>query len=322
MNRIAQIVVLGSLACGTAWAQDQPQVSRTVSDFHDATGAAEPGRVIATQRQEDGRTVETHSVVAPSINGGYKTISETERETIRIDANTVRVVERLFSSWGGERRLFKMTEEERRTEPGGRESVVRTISTLGASGQWQVQERDVEETVLTAPDKRETRKTMLGIIAGELVPVQQLEETEHRKGNLVEIQRKLHTPAPTGHADVLEVQQILVTPTKDGPTTEERKYSTYVPGGAGSDGELHLVQQRNLSVTTTPDGSTRTEQQVQQVNPGAPYDDLRTTTLVVGTSQPLGRRGTNAREEVRVLDVNGAFPVVWVTVSRGTKEIH
>jgi len=195
---LTRVVLLGGFACGMVWAQDQPQVSRTVTEFHDATGTHSPARVIETHRQDDGRTVETRIVEVPSINGGYEPISETEQETIRIDANTVRVVRRWFSPGAGDRQPFQVTEEERRTEPGGRERVVRTTSNLNVGGRWQVLERDIEETVSTAADTRETKKTVLWVVAGSLVPVQQSVEIEHRKGNLVEVQRKLLTPTAAG----------------------------------------------------------------------------------------------------------------------------
>ncbi|MFZ3212109.1 MAG: hypothetical protein WA188_11405 [Terriglobales bacterium] len=326
MNRIRQtpvtwVLLLGVLACGTVWAQNQPPVSPTVTEFRDATGAISTGHVIETRRQGDGRTVEARVVEAPSINGGYQPVSDTERETIRVDANTVRVVQRWFSSWAGERQLFKISEEERRTEPGGRESVTRTISTLNAGGYWNVQERVIEESVSTAPDTRVTRKTMLGIVAGDLVPIQQLEETEQRKGNLVEVRRKLLSSNAIGYAPVSEVQETLVMPTRDGEITQEKTYSTYVPE-VGSYGELHLAQQREVSTTTAPDRSTRTEEKVQQVNPGNPSDGLRTTSLIIEVSQPLGNLRTETHEETHFLDVNGDLPLVWVTDSLETKEAH
>ena len=325
MNRAVQIlltrvVLLGGFACGMVWAQDQPQASRTVTEVHNATGAQSPARVIETHRQDDGRTVETRIVEVPSINGGYEPISETEQETIRIDANTVRVVRRWFSPGAGDRQPFQVTEEERRTEPGGRERVVRSTSNLNVGGRWQVLERDIEETVSTAADTRETKKTVLWVVAGSLVPVQQSVEIEHRKGNLVEVQRKLLTPNGSGNFQIFEVQETVATQTKDGQITEEKTYSTYVPGRA-SDTHLHLVQQRSMSTTTASDGSARTEQQVQQVNPGAPEAGLRATSVVIEVSQPLGRLRTETHKEVRVLDVSGNFPLVWVTDSRETKEI-
>jgi len=326
VNRVTQIpvtcvVLLGGLACGTVWAQNQPQISRTVTEFRDASGVTSPGRVIETRSRENGRTVETQIVEAPTINGGYQSISETERETIQVDANTVRVVQRWFSSWAGERQLFKVSEEERHTEPEGAESVARTISTVDADGNWQVRERDLEETVSTAPDTRETRKTVLGVVAGSLVPIQQFEEIEHRKGDLVEVQRRLLPSDAIGYAPVFEVQETQVTPTRDGQTTEEKTYSTYVPG-VGTYAQLHLAQQRDVSTTTAPDRSTRTEQQVQQVNPGNPWDGLRTSALVIQVSEPLGSLRTETHEEARFLDVNGDLPLVWVTDMQETKGIH
>jgi hypothetical protein len=325
MNRAALLLagvgLLGGFMCGTAWAQDQAQTSRTVTESSEANSTNSPARVIETRSREDGRTVETRVVEAPSINGGYAPISDSERETIQVDANTVRVVQRWFSSWSGERQLFQVSEEERHTEPGGRESVTRTISTKNAGGYWNVQERDIEESVSTDPDTRVTRKIMLGIVAGDLVPIQQLEETEQRRGNLVEVRRRLLPSDAIGYAPVSEVQQILVTLTKNGQTTEEKTYSTYVPG-VGSYGQLHLAQQRDVSTTTAPDRSMRTEQQVQQVNPGNPWDGLRTTSLMIDVSEPLGSLRTESHEEVHFLDVNGDLSLVRVTDNSETKGTH
>ena len=344
MNRtvLGLLAVLGSLACGTAWTQEERQASRTVTEFHDPTGAINPARAIETRRQDHGREVETRIVEVPSSNGGYEPVSETEQETIRVDANTVRVVQHSFSLGAGTRQPFQVIEEERRTQPGGRESVLRTTSTMDLSGHWQVQERDIEETVSTAPDTKVTKKTVLGVVGGSLVPVQKSEETEHRSGNLVEVERKLLTPDGSGNFQVFEVQRTVTTQTKDGRTTEEKTYrndsrgpmtpgtpsvwlnratdSTYVPGLA-SDDHLHLVEQRDMSTITASDGGTRTEQHVQKVNPGNPQDGLRTTTVVIGVSQPLGKLRTETHKEVRVSDGGGSFPI-WVTDSHGTKEIH
>jgi len=326
MNRVAQILLtgvglLGGFMCGTGRAQDQARTSRTVAESSETNVENSPARIIETRSREDGRTVETRVVEAPSINGGYAPISDTERETIQVDANTVRIVERRFSSWAGQRELFQVSEEERRTEPGGRESVTRTISTKNAGGYWNVQERDIEESVSTAPDTRVTAKTMLGIVAGDLVPIQQLEETEQRKGNLVEVQRRLLPAKAIGYAPVSEVQQTVVTPTRDGEITQEKTYSTYVPA-VGSYGELQLVQQREVSTATAPDRSTRTEEKVQQVNPGNPWDGLRATSLLIEVSRPAGSLRTETREETRSLDVNGDLTLVRVTDSLETKGTH
>lgn len=360
MNRTFQIlftnaVLLGSLACETVWAQEEPQASRTVTEFNYLAGPYNPSRVIKTERQDNGRKIETQIIEAPSINGGYEPIRKSEQETIQVDANTVRVVQRWFSP--GDHQPFQMTEEERRTEPGGRESVVRTTSTLDLSGRWEVQERDIEETVSTAPDTKQTKKTVLGTVAGSLTPVLQSDETERRNGNSVELQRRLLTPDGRGGFQVFEEQQSVSTQTKDGRATEvktyrddgrgqmmvieqtvsseeqtgekrsskvSRTYSIYGPGRA-PDGRLHLVRQRRESTSSAPGGDTRTEEQTQQVNPGAAEDGLRTTTVVSQVAKPVGKLRAETHTEVRGLnpiEANGGLMVIWVTDSQKTREIR
>ena len=357
MNRRLTIVVIsvvlsGSVVCKTAWTQEERQASHAVTEFHYLTGPLSPARVVRTGRQDDGRKIETQSVEAPSVMGGYAPIQETETETIQVDASTARVVERWFSP--GNHQLFQVTEEERHTGPGGRESVVRTTSAVDLSGQWQIQERDIEETV-SAPDTKQTTKTVLGMVGGSLTPILKSEETERSRGDSVDVQRRLLTPDGGGRFQVFEERQSVATRTKDGQTSEEktyrddelgrmifieltvssqwqngekesgrvaRTYSTYVPGRA-SDGRLqHLVEQRSMSTTTAPSNETRSEEDIQQVNPGAPEDGLRTTTVVTEISKPFSKLQTETHREVRGLDGSGNLPIIWITDSRKTREIR
>lgn len=345
---------LGSLACQLAWTQQQPQASDAVTEFHYfTTGPISPVHVSSTERQEKSRKIETQMVEAPSIKHGYEPIRETETETIQVDPNTTRVVQRWFVP--GKHQLFQVTEEERRTEPGGRESVVRIISAVDLSGHWQIQERDVEETVPSSPDAKETKKTVLGMVGGTLKPVLKSEETERRNGDSVEVQRRLLTPDGAGRFQVFEQRQSVVTPSKDGRTTNEKTYrkdyrgqmmvieqtvnnewqnaekgpgklartfSTYVPGRA-SDGQLlNIVEQRSISATTASSGDTLSEEHVQQINPGAPDDGLRTSTVVTEVSKHFGKLRTETHKEVRGLDGSGNLPVIWVTDSQETREIR
>ncbi len=370
MNRTAQIlftsaVLLGSVVCKTSWAQEDPQTSRTVTehryqqveglqyginDF--VAGPLNPARVTQTKRQDNGRKIEAQTVEAPSANGSYQAIQETEQETIQVDTNTVRVVQRWFSP--GNHQPFQMIEEERRTEPGGGVSVVRTTSMLDLSGRWQVQERDLEETTSTAPDTTQTRMTVLAIVGGGLAPVVKSEKTEHRSGDSVEVQQRLLTPDGRGGFQVFEERQSVTTKTKDGRSTDEKTYrdngrgqmmvieqtvssewqhgekpsgkvsqmySIYVPG-RGADERLHLVQQRSLSTTAGPGGDTHNEEQILQVNPGAPEDGLRTTSIVIEVAKPVGKVRTDTHKEIRALDASGNLPIIWVTDSQKTREIR
>ena len=347
------IVVLFS-GCNMAWTQEEPQASRNVIEFHYlTTGPLSPARVVSTEQQYTGRKIETQVVEAPSVNGGYEPIRATETETIHVDANTTRVVQRWFSP--SKHQLFQVTEEERSIEPGGRESVVRTTSAVDLSGHWQIQERDVEETVSRGPDTKETKKTVLGIVGGTLTPVLKSEDTERRSGDSVEVKRKLLTPDGGGRFQVFEERQIVVTPSKDGRSTEEKTYrkddsgqlmvieqtvssewqngeqgsgklartfSTYVPGRASDGRLLHMVEQRSISANTTPASDTRSEEYVQQVNPGAPDDGLRSSTVVTEVSMHFGKLRTETHKEIRGLDGSGHLPVIWGTDSQETREIR
>jgi hypothetical protein len=342
------IVLLVCLACGTAWAQEEPQASRTVTDYRIAYGVWSPSRVIQTQQQDNGRTVETQIVEAPS-DGDRQVISDTEQETIQVDANTVRLVQRLYAPSNGNRKPYQVTEEERHTGPGSRESVVRTISTVDADGHSQVLERDIEETDSTTPDVKETNTTVLRLVAGTLVPVQKFEQTERSDGDSVESQQKMLALDGSDHFQVIQVQRSVVTQANDGQTTDRAFYgndgraqltlidqttgtgrktgdtqseksqtfSVYVPGRTPDD-HLHLVQQQSVQTVAAPDGSTLTETQVREVNPGAPEDGLRLTTLETETSRPIGKFQTENHREVRSLDINRDLPITWEEDSRVT----
>ena len=350
---VISAVLLGGVVCKTAWTQEEPQASRTVTEFHYLTGPLSPARVVRTERQDDGRKIESQSVEAPSIKRGYSPIQQTETETTQVDANTVRVMQRWFSP--ANHQLLQVSEEERRTERGGRGSVVRTISQVDLSGHWQVQERDIEETVSPAPDTKQTNKTVLGMVGGSLTPVLKSEETERRKGDSVEVQKTLLTPDGGGRFQVFEERQTVATTSKSGRTTEEktyrkndrgqmvvieqtissewqngekgsgklsRRYSTYLPGRASDGRLLHMVEQRSISTTVAPGSDTRSEEHTQQVNPGAPDDALRTTTVVTEVSKSFGQLRTETHQEVRGLDGSGNLPIIWVTDTQSTREIR
>jgi hypothetical protein len=104
---------------------------------------------------------------------------------------------------------------------------------------------------------------------------------------------------------------------QSGDALHERSqtYSVYVPGRTLDD-HLHLVQQQSASTVAASDGSTYAEKQVQEVNPGAPEDGLRPTTLVTETSRPVGKFENENHTVVRSLDINNSFSITWEADSR------
>lgn len=172
----------------------------TTINSTDPTGAINPTRVIVTRREQDGRTVETRRVEGPSINGGYALLVETEQQTIQTDPNTVTVVTRQYSpDSNGNPQLGQVTEEQRSTAAGGRENVERTTSNADLDGNLHVIQREVQETVPTGADTTQTTNTTFQQIGDGLQPVQRLQQTERRKGDVAEQQTTVLLPDGNGN---------------------------------------------------------------------------------------------------------------------------
>ena len=71
-----------------------------------------------------------------------------------------------------------------------------------------------------------------------------------------------------------------------------------------------------------PGSDIRSEEHIQQLNPGAPEDGLRTTTVVTEDSKPFAELRTETHKEVRGLDGSGNSLIIWVTDSQKTREIR
>jgi hypothetical protein len=113
-----------------------------------------------------------------------------------------------------------------------------------------------------------------------------------------------------GRAQLTLIDQTTGSEWKSGDTQREKSqtFSVNVPGRTPDD-HLHLVQQQTLQTVATPGGGTLTETQVHEVNPGAPEDGLRLTTVETETSQPVDKSQTESHKQVRSLDINGNFPI-------------
>lgn len=92
----------------------QGEFNQITTELQDLTGATNPTRVIESRTQSAGGLLETRITEARSINGGYAPISVSERETVQLDASSVRVVQRVFAiNPDGKRTLSQVTEEKR-----------------------------------------------------------------------------------------------------------------------------------------------------------------------------------------------------------------
>ena len=92
--------------------------------------------------------------------GRYAPYLDLQKETVKVDANTVRTIERAYGrDSDGRKTLVQVNEEEKRTLPGGVTKTVRTTSNPDANGSLQVVQREIQDTRQINPNVEETKST-------------------------------------------------------------------------------------------------------------------------------------------------------------------
>jgi hypothetical protein len=304
-----------------------------------------PSRTTESHVRSGNKSVEKQTVEALGPNGQYQPASETEKETIHVNATTTRTVVCSYS-WdvNGQRNLQQVTEEEARSSASGDVEVVRTSSESDGNGNLQVVQREVADTRTISPDVQETKTTTyLPNGNGDLTPSLQTRELQKRSADhRVEVKKTLLQPNSSGNWKVAEVKESTIKEDNKARTSEERisrpdsdgglsevsrtvgketqsaagektttveTYFTNAPGVA-ADGGLRL----NWQVTTvqkTDSGGKTTEQQRMQPNPNDTNGGLQVSTRTKYTVR-YAASGTDETKTIQERDVNGAFQVVSV----------
>ena len=302
-----------------------------------------PSRTTDSHVRSGNQTVDKQIVEALGPNGRYQSSSETEKETIHVDATTTRTVVRSYS-WdvNGQRDLQQVKEEEARSSASGDVHVIRTMSESDGNGNLQVIQREVADTRKISPDVQETKTTTyLPNGNGGLTPSLQTQELQKRiAGHRVEVKKTLLQPNSSGNWEVAEAKETTLKEENKNRTSEERisrpdsegglsevsrtvgketensageknttveTYFTNAPGVA-ADGSLRL----NWQVTTvekTNAGGKTTEQQGKQPNPNDTNGGLQVTTKTKYTVR-YAASSTEETKTVQERDINGAFNVV------------
>src|SRR5690348_811832 len=92
-------------------------------------GSVNPTRTRETHAEANGRVVDKTLLETMGPDGRYVPYSDSEKESRRINATTVRNIERIYGrDADGRRILTQEKQEESRTLPGGEQKVTRTIS--------------------------------------------------------------------------------------------------------------------------------------------------------------------------------------------------
>jgi hypothetical protein len=312
-------------------------------------------RTIESHTQSDNRTLDKQSVQRRGPDGHFEPYQDIEKETVQVDAATVRTITRTFGrDADGAKTLVEVIEEEKHILPGGDSKVVRATSDPDANGNLQLVQRRIEETKRTSKDVEETKTTvMLPSVNGGLVPAVKVQERREQGTNgTVESQQTTLLPDGAGNWQVGEIRRTTTRQEGDNRSTEEQvslpdsegklgevsrtvsneaatasgekrntveTYSISVPGSVG-DGSLHLVKRATTAQFPSSTGQQTIEQQVEQADPGDPGSGLRVTILTTDTVRP-GPSGAQATRTVQVRDANGSFGVVSVDTTK-SDNIH
>jgi hypothetical protein len=320
---------------------DESWTATTENSVIDAT----PSRTTESHVKSGNRSVDKQRVEVLGPNGRFQPDSETEKETVRVDATTTRTVLRTYTWDGnGQRKLAQVTEEEARSTASGDAQTVRTTLNSDVNGKLRVVQRETADTRKTSPDAQETKTTVyLADGNGGFTTSRQTQELQKRTADH-RLEEKKTTLLPDGNGNwkVGEVKEKTIQEDGKNRTTEERvsrpdldgrlsefsravgeetettageksntidTYSTVVPGLAGDD-RLHLTQRVTTVQKKNSDGET-TEQQVQESNPGNPNDgrQVRAKTKYIVR---YGASGTQQTKTIQVRDSNGNLNVVSV----------
>ena len=114
-------------------------------------------RTIESHTQSGNRTLDMQSVQRRGSDGHFEPYQDIEKETVQVDAATVRTITRTFGrDADGVKILVEVIEEEKHTLAGGDSKVVRATSDPDANGNLQLIQRRIEETKMTSKDVEET----------------------------------------------------------------------------------------------------------------------------------------------------------------------
>jgi hypothetical protein len=120
-----------------------------------------PVRTIESHSQNGNQTLDKRSVEIRGIDGHFEPYQDVERETLTIDASTVRTTMRTFArDVNGLKALVQVTEEEKHTLPGDDSNIVRVTYNPDVNGRLQPVQREIVETKKIGKDLEETNTTV------------------------------------------------------------------------------------------------------------------------------------------------------------------
>jgi len=351
VSRVLINWIISVILCGGAAVSAQAQDAQANSSDESWTATTQtsventnPSRTTESHAKSGNRSVDKQRVEVLGPDGQYQPDSDTERETIEVNATTTRTVVRAYRWDGnGRRYLVQVVDEEAQSSTSGDTQVVRTTSNSDVNGNLQVVQRAVADTKKTNPDAQETKTTVyLADGNGGFAPSLRTQELQKRiADHSVDVKKITLLPDGNGNWAVGEIKENTINDGKN-RTSEERvsrpdingrfsevsrtvrkeaetaagaksntveTYSMDVPGVAG-DGRLHL-NQRATTVQTGDSASKITE----QPTPGNPSDGLQVSAKTKYTVR-YAASGAQQTKTIQTRDANGTFSVVSVETEK------
>ena len=349
-KRIPLKAIVSATLCVTATAcahaQEPP---KSVSDeswtktTHQAEQNINPSRTTQSHTKSGNRTVDKQKVDVLGPDGGYQPLTETETETVQIDATTTRTVVRTYQWNGnGQRILGQVTEENSRSSANGDVRTERKISNADVNGNFRMVQREVADTRKLSSGAEETKSSVYRSDSyGGFTQVGQTQELKtHGADDSVTVKKTTLVPDGNGNWKVRDVTEKIIKEDGKNRTTEERVSRADLEGRlqessrtvaketeTGSGEEKGIVEiydgdaQLNKRVTKTrkrdSTGET-TEEKTEGPNLGNPSDGPKVTgrtKYVVKYASP----GAQQTKTVEIRDANGNYKVVSVDTQKSTQ---
>jgi hypothetical protein len=312
-----------------------------------------PTRTTESHTHSGNRTEDNRSVQRLGADGQFEPYQDIETATVQVNATTVRTTTRTFGrDSDGAKTLVQVTEEEKRSLPGGDSSVVRSTSNPDANGNLQLVQREIEETKEISKGIEETKTTvMLPGGNGDLAPAMKTQErrqegadgtihsrkttllpdgngnwqvgetkqtTIHQEGKNRSSEQTVSRPDLDGHPDQVSRTVSKESESAPGQTVKSVETDSLDVPGVTRDGSLHPVEVTTTIGKTASSGRQTSEQEVERPDPGDPGAGMRVTTITIDTVNP-GSSGSHATRSVEALDANDNLGIVSVDTAQTTK---
>jgi hypothetical protein len=203
-----------------------------------------PSRTIESHAKSGNRTIDKQRFEVLGLNGGYRSFSETETETIEVDATTNRTLVRRYR-WdeNGGRILTEVLEEDSRTAPSGNTRVERKISSADVNGNLQVVRRESVDTTKISADVEATESALYHRDSyGGFTQVEQTQVLKTRRADDgMAIKTTTRLPDGNGRWKVTDVTEKLIKDDGTNRTTEERVSRSDLEGRLF---KLHVLSKR------------------------------------------------------------------------------